>query len=234
MPRASIWKNPSALVLVPVAVKVKPVTATLSLKASGGHGGPDGAVLGVVEALVVHHRRHLVEVGDVQGDVGGVGVAGGVHRGDVEHEAVGAGLEVIGRAGGAGGGEGDVAQGVDLEEPVGAGVGAGGGESEAGDRDVVAEGEGGHGGPDGAVLGVVEALVVHHRRHLVEVGDVQGDVGGVGVAGGVHRGDVEHEAVGAGLEVIGRAGGAGGGEGDVAQGVDLEEPVGAGRRCRWR
>ena len=33
LPLASIWKNPSALVLVPVAVKVKPVTATLSLKA---------------------------------------------------------------------------------------------------------------------------------------------------------------------------------------------------------
>ena len=126
-----------------MAVKVKPVTATLSLKARVAHGGPDGAVLGVVEALVVHHRRHLVEVGDVQGDVGGVGVAGGVHRGDVEHEAVGAGLEVIGRAGGAGAVRVMLPRASIWKNPSALVVGAGGGESEAGDRDVVAEGEGG-------------------------------------------------------------------------------------------
>src|SRR3989304_4390370 len=168
------------------------------------------------------------------GEAGGWGAGGAVvfahpiHRVHVGHEGVGGGLEIVGRGGGPGGGEGDVAARVDLEEGVGAGVGAGGGEAEAGDRDVVAEGDGGEGGPGELVLGVAKGLVVHHRGQLVQVGDVEGDVGGVGVARRIHRGHVVHEGVGGGLEIVGRGGGPGGGEGDVAEGVDLEEGVGAG------
>src|SRR3972149_1829460 len=228
----------SVTLRVMLAVSELPAASTavtLCTKRSGarpvgkeGRAGGGDVVRGVANALLVHHGGQLVQVGDVEGDVGGVGVARRIHRGHVVHEGVGGGLEIVGRGGGPGGGEGDVAARVDLEEGVGAGVGAGGGEAEAGDRDVVAEGDGGEGGPGELVLGVAKGLVVHHRGQLVQVGDVEGDVGGVGVARRIHRGHVVHEGVGGGLEIVGRGGGPGGGEGDVAARVDLEEGVGAG------